>query len=249
MNWVAFVGEGRSGHTLLSGILGSHPNARISEEQKYISKWLRGWTVDMIRSSILQDGAGRARTAQGWKNLRTHIEPLSLIGDKCGWDAVNEYRKRGAPISILSDFQLFIDMPVKVVVTVRHPADNIANWVLSNKYSRIFPHEPTRQHNMIKRYRRFYSASNEIIQGTDHFVLYHEELLKDPSRTIEELRSFVGLPSNEDWLKSCLSIIHPKPNVHRNKVEWTIASEKKLKQIIDVNPLMAYYRGDSFADS
>ena len=67
MNWITFVGEGRSGHTIVSAILDSHPNLRIAEEQKLITKWWRDkWTRDQILDNVKKCGHGKERILKAW---------------------------------------------------------------------------------------------------------------------------------------------------------------------------------------
>jgi len=164
MIWLNFVGEGRSGHTVLSGAIGSRMDTLITEEQKFISKWRRGFSREGIFQEVQHAGAGRTRKAQGWPNL-TEYTNLRVIGDKAGWDAVNEFTKRDAPASIISDFSAFMGgMPVKTLVTVRHPLDNITAWVDSPKYKRVFSDDHLRFRRMIRRYKRFYTAADHTTE-------------------------------------------------------------------------------------
>lgn len=241
MIWINFVGEGRSGHTVLSGALGSRLDTRISEEQKYIKKWREGYNRTQIMNHLNQSGAGRARQAQGWPNLRTYKKLLG-VGDKCGWDAVNEYRKRGAPATIIQDFGKFMEMPVKNIVTVRHPLDNITAWVDSNKYKRIYTDEGLRYRRMIRRYKQFYTAAWEILQGTDYTLLQHERFCADPRGTLEELTAWIGLPEDPQWLEAASARIHKKPHLRRDDIQWPAEYIDRVDMFIAESPLLECYR-------
>jgi hypothetical protein len=242
MNWVTFVGEGRSGHTVISGALGSHPHARISEEQKYISKWRREWSRDRILASLLEQGAGRTRARQGWTNLSTHTEPLLVMGDKCGWDAVNEVAKRNAPPTIIDEFGVFIGMPVKTLVTVRHPLDNIASWMSGDKYKRMYPDRKVLGKQMIKRYRRFHLTAVEIVQNTDHILVSHERLVESPSVVLQEISDYLELPPNRDWRRASAKRVWSKPRERRNQVQFLDGELEEINRIIGSNPLLECYR-------
>jgi len=253
MNWLTFVGEGRSGHTLLSGAIGSHPNARITEEAKWIDRSLRAEnSVDMpVVVQELSDPevpfegvnvVGKARKKQGWEGLETFSDPLMLLGDKCGWDATNAYKRGRTPVTVIGDFGNLINMPVKTVITVRNPYDNIANWVLSNKYTRIFPDPGTRQNRMIRRYRRFYNAAADIVsvEGVNPFIVHHEKFLEDPRAMLESLCDYLELPVHDEWMAKCLEIVNAKP--HRYEVKWRNHAIDGIEHVINTNPLMSYYR-------
>ena len=243
MNWVTFVGEGRSGHTIVSAILGSHPHMRIGEEQKYISKFSRqGWTREQIIEHNLDSGLGKARKLLEFPNILTHEEPLLAIGDKCGWDAVMEYRKRGAASTLLTDFGAHMGMPVKAIVTLRHPLDNITNWVSSPKYIRMFSDEGLRYRRMIRRYKQFHDAALDILVDQDIFYLHNEALIADPYRTCMALAEWIGLPEDEEWASDCASRVFTKPNQCRTEAEWPEEYVKRVTDYIDSCPLLEYYR-------
>lgn len=242
MIWLNFVGEGRSGHTVLSGALGSRLDVKLSEEQKYISKWCRGYTREQVLEEQMAAGAGRTRRLQGWPYL-TEFTDLRVIGDKAGWDAVNEYNKRGAPATIISDFSVFMEMPVKTIVTVRHPLDNVTAWVDSDKYKRIFSDDRLRFRRMIRRYKRFYTAAWTVLQGADYRIVPHEELCNDPNTVLQRLADWLELPTSRDWRRDASSRIHSSPHRRRDDVEWPEGYfEERLVPFIQDNPLMEYYR-------
>lgn len=241
-HWLTFVGEGRSGHTILSGAIGSHPYARIAEEQKLLAK---GLTRDFTQADVLKvargAAAGRTRRGQGWTGLDHHLEPVAVLGDKCGWDAVNLARKGRTIGNPLVEFEQFIELPVKVIVTVRNPWDNIATWAVSPKYQRIHGQDRVLIES-IRRYRRFYTAAHELIQGTDYRVVYHEELLERPHAILNDLREWLELPEDEEWMSHCLGLIWADPREKRHLVNWGEDDIHRTRWIIDNNPLMEYYR-------
>lgn len=245
MSWITFVGEGRSGHTIVSAILGSHPHIRMGEEQKYVSKWCRsGWSKEQINAHLLQSGVGKARKLLGFNDndINTHTGSLIAVGDKCGWDAVNEYRKRDAPVDLLNQFGKHMGMPVKTIVTLRHPLDNISAWVSSPKYIRMFGDEGLLYRRMIRRYKQFHDAAVDILEDQDIFYLYNEELIANPELTIDMLANWLDLPQDNKWLENCASKVNPLPNQRRHELEWPEEYAKRVTDYIDTCPLLEYYR-------
>jgi len=242
MNWVNFIGEGRSGHTIISGAIGSHPNARVSEEQKYISKYLRGYSPQEIITLLSSSGVGHARADQGWPNLQTFTRPLKVIGDKCGWDAVNEVARRGAPNSIVCDFESYIGMPVKTLVTIRHPLDNISSWANGDKYKRIYPEKGLRFRRLVRRYKQFYETAWGILQETDHMIINHERLIANPNDTLQRISDYLELPANRPWRRGSAKRIWSSPRIRRHDTEWPKPSFDNIQRFIQEHPLMEYYR-------
>lgn len=254
MNWVHFIGEGRCGHTIISAILDSHPNAAISEEEKPISRWLRDpsvWTKEAILARVVNTGLGKERKAivqaTGLKGLRTPKEPLLVMGDKCGWDAVLEVKKRGVAPDILTKFSSYINMPVKALHVSRHPLDNISAWHQSPKYQRLYPDPYYRLRVLIRRYSRFYTAAEEIMAGQDVFHLRHEDLCSNPSNEILALCAWLDLPVDKSWLDMASGAVFTKPNNRFEKEPWEFPElvEMVYWRIIDKYPSLAYYKKQS----
>jgi hypothetical protein len=244
MYWLTFVGEGRSGHTIVSGILGSHPHVRISEEQKYISKWLRGMSKEEILFNLNMSGEGKYRKTMKIPNLLNYKDPLLVVGDKCGWDAANEVRKRGASVDILTQFSNFMGMPVKVIHTTRHPLDNITAWVNSSKYERLIPDKDRRFNKMIARYTKFYEVAEKIMENQDVFHVSNEELIKDPELMFKTLCEWLNLPVTVSWCKEAASLVNNKPHRSRLEYEWP---DKYVEQVmgyrvLDRFPSLGYYK-------
>lgn len=243
MIWITFVGEGRSGHTVVSGILGSHPHIRMSEEQKYISKWCRGYRKTRIIDELLAAGPGRTRRDMGFPNLCHHTDPLMALGDKCGWDAVNEVRKRSQSPTILTRFSEFMEMPVKVIHTSRHPLDNISAWLMSPKYQRMHPDTDRLHNKMIRRYCQFYETAEEIMEGQDVFHLRNEELIADPSGTIQALSDWLGLPTDRAWRRASAKFINAKPNRRSQTYPWIENYREQVlgSRVLERFPSLEYY--------
>lgn len=251
MNWIHFVGEGRCGHTIISAILDSHPNACISEEEKPVSRWIRDpavWTRETIIARTINTGLGKERKAivasTGLTGLRAPKDNMLVMGDKCGWDAVNEVRKRGVSSDILTKFGSYMGMPVKVIHTSRHPLDNISAWNQSPKWHRLHPEEYARLRVLIRRYSRFYTAAEEVMAGQDVFHLRHEELVKDPTNRIIELCCWLGLPIEDKWLDMVSKAVYKKPNNRFEKEPWADQElvDMVYWRIIDKYPSLEYYK-------
>jgi len=247
MYWVEFVGEGRSGHTIVSAILGCHPHIRMAEEQKYLNKWCRDpatWTREAIFQHLFQSGVGRARGELRFKHdlLLSYQEPLQVVGDKCGWAAVTEVRRRQAPDNILTLFGEHVGLPVKTLVTLRNPLDNISAWITSPKYIRMFPDEDLRYRAMIKRYRKFHDHAIRVLAGQDTYFLYNERLIAEPGQVLREMETWLGLEPNRDWRRYCESRINKKPNQRHLTFDWPEHRKESVLRYINSCPLLEYYR-------
>jgi len=222
-NWITFIGHGRSGHTIVSAILDSHPNVRISEEHKYIGRWHReGWSREKIIQHLLPTGQGKERKLKALPGSGpwTGEHEMLYMGDKCGWDAVTEVKKREAPLSILDDFGAHMGMNVKVIHTIRDPYDNICAWLDSPKYQRMWGTGNTMYMKAIRQYTRFYGTADKLLKRYDHFDLHNGEMCSDPRRVITELAEYLELPIVEPWLTNAADSVFKRPNKRADRREW-----------------------------
>ncbi len=228
--WINFVGEGRSGHTIISAILDSHPNVRLAEEQKLITKWWRDdWSREKIITEVKECGHGKERKPKALSGSLTWEEPLLAVGDKCGWDAVNLIKKQGATTNVLNEFGEHMDMKVKTIHTLRNPHDNISAWIASPKYQRQWPDLHYRTRMSIKRYARFYGTANDLLEGNSHFTLYNEELCASPAYILKLLCIYLDLPVVEPWLSTAAASVFEKPHKRVGEFEW----DPELRDMVD----------------
>lgn len=228
-NWITFIGEGRSGHTIISAILDSHPNVRMAEEQKLITKWHRdGWSREKIIEEVKNCGHGKERKSKALPGSLTWEEPLLAIGDKCGWDAVNLVKKNKIGEDVLDQFSEHMELPIKVIHTIRNPYDNITAYLDSAKWQRLHGTGDQLYRMCIRRYARFYSAALPLLERYHRFDLYNEEIIENPERTITKLCAFLDLPLVEPWLSNAAESVYKKPNERSKNREWPAKWEEQM---------------------
>lgn len=254
MKWVAFIGEGRSGHTIVASILDAHPNVRMSNEKKFISNWSRGnfKSKEEIFDIIIAGKPGKGINSKGgrveWTNIEgqnCYTKPLLALGDKCGWEVVNLIKK-GASSNVIDGFSSFIEMPVKIIHTSRNPLDNITAWYQSPKYVRLWGEDDTERLNRaIRRYARFYSDAQPIFDKYEGsvFHLRNEELCKDTKSVVRDLCGFLDLEVNDRHLELCRAAVNPEPNRRSSNLEWSDYYKDMMRwRIIDRFPSLGYYK-------
>ncbi len=222
--WITFVGHGRSGHTIISAILDSHPNVRIAEEQKYINKWHgQGWTRDKILPHLLASGQGRERKLKALPGSGTWVDgahPRLAVGDKWGYDAVGLLRAGQASVEVLDQFVTHMGMELKVIHTIRDPYDNICAWLDSPKYQRRWGTGNNMYRMAIRQYTRFYDHAAKLLDRYDHFDLYNDEIIAQPREIIMNLCNYLKLPIVEPWFTNAANSLYKKPNVRSANRVW-----------------------------
>ena len=222
--WITFIGHGRSGHTIVSAILDSHPNVRISEEQKYIKRWhTQGWTKDRILKHLLESGQGKERRHKALPGSGAWVDGKHkrlAVGDKWGYDAVGLLRVGKADADILDQFSKYMGMKLKVIHTIRDPHDNICAWLDSPKYQRQWGLGNELYRMSIRQYARFYGTAFKLLTKYDHFNLYNDKLIMEPRETLTALCEYLELPVVEPWLTNAVNSVFKKPNIRSANREW-----------------------------
>jgi len=243
--WLEFVGEGRSGHTVIAAILDAHPQVRISEEVKQISKWKRGeygHRRDAFAAAH-ECGMGKERKKYTMSDTSqlTHIDPLLVLGDKCGWAAFTEFRKRDAGPHIFEEFSAFLRQPIKVIHSVRNPFDNIASWFMSPKYKHIWNDDTQRWSKLCTRYRRYCEAAGAILgelPPEDILVVYNEDLIGCPDNVISDIFEFLEVPLEYEQLDRYREVLFTSPNEKSKLIEWPKKVLYRVNEIIETHEFL-----------
>lgn len=210
--WITFIGEGRSGHTILSAILDSHPNVRIGEEQKCITKWKRDdQSRKCIIRSVLDSGQGKERKHMALPGSLEYEDPLLYLGDKCGWDAVMLLKHGKVDVDVFDRFSNHMAMSVKIIHSFRDPRENISSWIDSPKYKREWSELGPRRQFCIRRYARFYGNANRLLEVNPHFDLANEDLCLHTEDTLKALCEYLELPIVEPWFSNAVNSVFKTP--------------------------------------
>jgi hypothetical protein len=203
MQWVVIIGEEASGRALVSFIVGAHYNVRLSNGERYVSKWHQGVIeAQQIVPLLLQKGyCSSSKEVNYWASLNKHNDPLLCVGDSCVDDVVRLVRQRRTSPDVLQRFSSAVGLPVKVVHVVRNPVQTITTWVQDLKYLRLWGDHPNQRAQIaIRRYTKFYNAAQSIFdkQGSV-FHLPYEDLIFKPTETLIGLFNYLELPQDKGY--------------------------------------------------
>ena len=217
-----FIGNPRSGHSLVGSLLDAHPEAVISHELDALRYVHAGFTRDQLYALILEKQRADAEAGR-WSGVYQYAVPdqwqgryskLRVIGDKKGGRSTR--RMLDNP-RLLPKLRSLTGIPVRFVHIVRNPFDNITTMhgkkkdrsTLADTLAAYF-----RQCEGVEQTRRE-TADGEMLE------LRHEDLLVDTPAFLRTVCSFVGLEATDDYIASCASILFESPNRSREKGAWT----------------------------
>ena len=244
-----FIGHGRSGSSLMGGLLNAHPNIVMSNELNVLQYMKENISRNELFNLIYYIARRQAKSgSQGgggysyavpnqWQGR--HREILVLGDRKAGATAIQISRNT----KLFSELKEWIGLPINFVHIVRNPFDTLATTVRKTIRN---PGESEESHlrRQIERYFQRASAVKTVMElnGEDNVhIVYHEDLMVNSSAVLIELCRFLGVETSEQYVRDCTSILRKKPNVTRDQIEWTPALIDSVSAKIDELPWLKRY--------
>ncbi len=244
-SYCMFLGNERSGHSLIASLIDAHPNIIISHEVNALKYWTMRFSRNQIFSLLLENSssyAARGRGESGYNYIvpnqyQGKFKELLVIGDKDG--------RRDT--SLLTRFPNIIrpvlnkNKNIKIIMVVRNPFDNITTISLRQKKTEV------PQAN-IDRYFNMAHASETLINAVDKkfcLTIKHEEVIKNTQTALRQICDFLEVPALDDYLADCASIIYGSANRSRYKLPWSDENKEKVQAEIDK---ISFLNGYSFND-
>ena len=244
--FVIFVGQPRTGHSLVGALLDAHPNALIAHELdalKYVEAGFDRHRLFalLVRAEEERIAAGHL-SSTGYQYLvegqwQGRYEHLQVIGDKKGGRST---ARLGDDIGLLDRLRETVGVDVHVVQVVRNPFDVIAT---------MQRRAPKRQlTDVVDLFFELADTVDEVRRrvAPDRFhELHHDALINDPTATLGELCRFLTLSAPADYLDACSTIIYDAPSRTRGDVAWTPELLERVGTRAAAHPSLEHYRFDA----
>jgi hypothetical protein len=219
--FVIFVGQPRTGHSLVGALLDAHQHALIAHELDVLKYVAAGF--DRRRLYALLVGAERRRVAAGHVSSTGYryavdgqwqggYDGLQVIGDKKGGRSTI---RLGQDIGLLGRLRATVGVDVHVVQVVRNPYDTIATM------HRRAPKRPLA--DVVELFFAIADTTDEVRARVDpsrFHEMHHDELIADPQRELNGLCEFVGLTAPAGYLDACSAIVRDAPHRSRDEIAW-----------------------------
>jgi len=223
--FLIFVGNHRSGTTLVRALLDGHPNVVIGNEVNALARFLAGESWMHLAGRILHNSAQFARdpvwTGYNYQLPKTPTEKLFVLGDKKAGITTDQLIEHA---DSLSQFIEWLPVPLRIVHCVRHPFDVIAtitrrtNTPLEYNIERYFQRELT--------ISRIFNKLRDI----KCHRIYHEGLIYSPEEVITGIFSFLELEVTQPLMEVYRSKLYKQPNLSRFDVDWSPSSIARVWQ-------------------
>jgi len=247
--FVAFIGHGRSGHSIFGAILDAHKNAVISHEARVIDMIINGDSRDEILNSIIKNSIAyrgdRFQSEAGFKRLRDSYDYTIEDEWQGKWDEIHVIGDKSGGLTtrmIAGDFSLAaqlidrVQLPVKWVHVIRNPFDMIST---SCKRKRTKPSRNACR-ILLQRCRINERIINSVGRG-NVATIRHENLLRSPKIVIRQLCKFLGLEQYNNYVKNAASIVYSEAHQSRHEVSWPKSLIKFLEAGIGSVPHLRGY--------
>lgn len=241
---VLFVGQSRSGHSLVGSLIDAHPDAAIAHEIHALKHLLRGAELSELTRAIrlnahLFDLVGRAYTGYDYRvpgQWQGRSRDLVLVGDKKGNGTTRLLRRH--PDS-LARIEARLGRPIHLINVIRQPLDNIATKAMRTGVS------------LAEATRRFLANAETLDRLTKDRpdqvrAVYLDALSAEPETVLAELIDWLGLSSDASgYLDACADLVFVRPKRTRDQVDWPPGLVDSIRTNLARYPALAHFADEA----
>jgi protein-tyrosine sulfotransferase len=237
---MAFIlGLGRSGTTLLQGMLDAHPNVVAPPESKFIlllyprfhhiKKWDEKDIHDFVEALYIDPLFGKlwaidkVKLLQDMLSIKEYADYAMLCKLVC-----YNMRENKENVTLLTFkvplYTIFLSKLKKIfpdarfVHLVRDPRDNLYSHIKSyNIGDHLFVNQQWVGFNSLV-------EKNKQMQPSKYFTIYYEEMVKEPENILKSLSGFLGITYNS-------SMLQQKLGEYKNESEFKMVHESLLSPV------------------
>lgn len=219
-SYVMFIGQPRSGTSLVGSLLNAHPQMWIAQELNALRYVARGygrnqlyWLLRMRDREFDQNG--RLWTGYDYvveNQWQGRCEQMLVIGDK---KAGLSSELLGQQPELMNRLQQLVQVPVRIFHIVRNPFNVITT--IHRKRSR------TPLPMAIQMYFGRCRTNWRLMQDSslNIMTLRLEDLIASPLSLLREMCRHVGLDADDAYLEACADKLFDKPRQSQTEIKWT----------------------------
>src|SRR5262245_5653891 len=238
---IFFVGQSRSGHSLVGSLIDAHPQATVAHEIHALKHLHAGYDLAAVVRAIKLNAhlfaqAGRSYSGYDYAVPGQHqgcYGDILVAGDKKGNGTTRYLRRHPAALEAV-DRQL--DRPALFINVVRDPFDNIATkarragLTLDEAARRFF-------HNV----ETIEALSMRVGNRLKH--VYLEDLIREPTTVLADLVAWLGLPLLDDHLKQSAAIVFEQPSRTGAAIAWPSGLAAAIRRRAASHPYLERFAG------
>jgi hypothetical protein len=220
-----FIGQVKSGGTLLGSLLDAHPNVVLADEIDALRYISAGFKRDQIFHLLLR---GAKREALRGRITARRLTPYSLavpgqwqgrhqkikvIGDSKAGPSTRQFGQAPRLLDRLQATMATIDL--RIIQVIRNPYDPISAMMVrgGRSFENAVDHYFDYCHTLANLHNR--------LPGSSLTAVHYEDFVRQPRQKLGELCQFVGVEAHDAYLEACTGIVKPVPDQSRQMVPWT----------------------------
>lgn len=246
--FVVFVGQSRSGHSLVGSLLDAHPEIAIAHEMHALKHLAAGAAyADVLAAAALNaqlfQRLGRSYTGYDYAVTgqdQGRWTRLVAAGDKKGNGSTRVLQRRPEAVAAA---EARLPVPVHYINVVRDPWDNVATKAL-------------RTGRPVTEAARIYAANArtlaDLIERAPERVstVHLDELIAEPAPVLRRLIDFLGASAPERaYLDACAGLLFTKPSRTHDRVDWPAKAVAEIDAACRDIPFLQRYARGADADS
>jgi hypothetical protein len=219
-----FIGQTKSGGTMIGAMLDAHSNAVVADEVDAVRFVDGGFSRDQVFHLMLNGArreamkgrvTGRRLDAYSFsvpEQWQGRFENVVVVGETRAGPST---RRLAADPDLLGRVsQALGDVDLKFIQTVRNPFEPISAMMLRS--GRTFDNAIDDYFNQCMRLEDLRSR----IAPSDLLVVTYEEMVCGPQDQLARICHFLGLAAEPGYLAACAAILDDTPRHHRFDVDW-----------------------------
>lgn len=220
-----FIGQVKSGGTLLGSLLDAHPNVVLADEIDALRYVSAGFKRDQIFHLLLR---GAKREALRGRVTARRLTPYSLavpgqwqgryqkiqvIGDSKAGPSTRQFGQEPQLLGQLQAVMATVD--VRLIQVIRNPYDPISAMMVrgGRGFENAIDHYFDYCHTLV--------GLRNCLPGDSLTAVRYEEFVRQPRQTLGDLCQFLGVEAHNAYLEACADIVKPTPDQYRQQVSWT----------------------------
>lgn len=241
--YAMFIGQPRTGSSLMGSLLNAHCNMLVSQELNALKYLRRGYSRKQLFWLIRRNDQKFARRGRRWTGYRYGVpnqwqgecEKLLVIGDKKGGKSTEELLRKG---HLLTQLEETVGIPVRIIHMVRNPYDVITT---------VFRKTPVE--SLEEASRRFFARCEKNWQlkqerGEQIKTIRLEELILKPEQHMTDLCRFLNVEPRQDYVSDCATVIFSKPHQTKSSVDWPTDLVRSVGEQMKAFPFLDGYQFD-----
>lgn len=241
--FIQFVGNSRSGTTLIRSLLNAHPSIAIANEYALISRFSQGERNWHHAVGGLIENVERFALRPRWTGYNyavpavhnRHRTKLQIIGDK---KAYTTTLMLAADPLLLHDFTEWCPVPLTLMHCIRHPLDVISTQRRNQ--------QSISQVDVVKRWaiaerEAARLAHEKAVRASVR--IYLEDVVQNPRRAMHELSAALEVSMPLEWVEGCAAVVFDEARHTRKKIAWNPESLAIVMKTVSELPHLNRYLG------